>query len=1333
MASNGAVPPPIPEVSADLKFDGGVKVSWTPVKRRIVNSLKTQGLLGYTNGTITKPSPIIITISPPTRSPSLDAGTGTVPPPSPEPTRATAIFSLNPSLEEWVFRNDRARGIIESHVDDLPSLMPDVDEKTAKEVLDTLEKEFARKDGMRKVLTERNLRSLTFRETIPIDEFFNQLRALQKDAVEAGNAISDSQFREIAIAAFPTSAFDNIIQNITANTSLYPTAASVIQQISFQYSHVENRPDAVVSGDHISQAHTATTPISPHAALLSRIEQLESMIAGKMARSGNGDKKCFNCGRVGHLKDECFRKGGGKEGQYPSWWRGKKDETVNQNPTSSMAIGEPTLHYAMTASDLPHPTGELYADSGATDHFFRNRNDFMTYTECDRMGQSLEASTGLVIKGVGKAKKTVMENGKIITLIFEGALHCPTISSDLISIARLDKLGYQVHFGNGCVKFYSPEGSHFLTGRGSNGLYKLDEAKTTALTTKSRSLHHPVDLSTWHRRLAHAGHFRLDLLKDHHLVDGFAIAKDTMAGEGKCENCLMGSAVRRPFDAHVDTEKKLLERVHLDLTRPMRTMSRGGYYYSLPIVDGHSAFTKDYYLANKEAESTLIAMENYRVFAENQTGERLRCVRVDGGKEFINEKWRKWADLHGIRIEQTLAYSSSANGVAERKHGITFAKVRTILHESKLPDNLWAMAAAYVIYTENLLPSTRNGFRIPAEIFWGVRQDISHLRPFGARGWATIVDGSLGKTDVRAVEGKMVGYGERGVYLLYLRNGTVITSRDVTFEEGIPRRTLAPGGGEEEEDQGNYEHVPILPPNAIDTSDATNTSETTLPTKPDQTLQIPNQIPTRRTRTKFQPDPNVPLRRSNRLSTTPPEPYSTQSLINPPTQHRALLASVVQEFNEVSSEYNTALTAIGITPVPKSYSKAMEDPDRWSPAIEKEIQRMREFGVFGPLQDPPAGATILIPLWVLAHKFDGDGKIVEEKARLVVNGRTQEEGRDYHHTFAAVLRFESLRILIALWVTLGYHIWQIDFASAYLNADLDEEIYAWPPEGFPGRNTGKVMRIQKSIYGMMQAGRNWWKTLDGTYRELGYTRNQADQCVRSRVSGSGETMTGTYTDDTLGGSSSIQEMKKAKMEIGSKYRIKETDSVQFALGMKLTHDRDQGIATLSMPAYWNNLLSHHGLQDMKPKSTPLPNGAVLSMGTSPPSTEDIEFMREKPYQEILGAVQFGAAACRPDIAHAANVLSRFAHNPRKVHWQHLMHLVRCHKVRSSYHFPFLTVSTPLLVRYIIPSLSNPHRLLIHRLLIHLTHLLLLLASATFLVPKLYSITSLFLADRIMYI
>lgn len=79
------------------------------------------------------------------------------------------------------------------------------------------------------------------------------------------------------------------------------------------------------------------------------------------------------------------------------------------------------------------------------------------------------------------------------------------------------------------------------------------------------------------------------------------------------------------------------------------------------------------------------------------------------------------------------------------------------------------------------------------------------------------------------------------------------------------------------------------------------------------------------------------------------------------------------------------------------------------------------------------------------------------------------------------------------------------------------------------------MRLNKSIYGLMQAGRNWWKTLDVWYKEAGYTRSQADQCVQQKMSESGEMITGTYTDDMLGGSSTANEMGRAKgMKLGQR-------------------------------------------------------------------------------------------------------------------------------------------------------------------------------------------------------
>ncbi|KAJ3796423.1 hypothetical protein GGU11DRAFT_757545 [Lentinula aff. detonsa] len=152
MASNGAIPPSIPEVPEDQKFDGGVKISWNPVKRKITNALRAQGLTGYINGTVKKPS--------------VDT----------QVTSPTPVYSSTPSLEEWDFRNERAKGVIEAYVDDITSLVPNADSLTASELMNTFDAEYAATDEMKKVLTERKLRSYTFKGEESIDNFFKTLR-----------------------------------------------------------------------------------------------------------------------------------------------------------------------------------------------------------------------------------------------------------------------------------------------------------------------------------------------------------------------------------------------------------------------------------------------------------------------------------------------------------------------------------------------------------------------------------------------------------------------------------------------------------------------------------------------------------------------------------------------------------------------------------------------------------------------------------------------------------------------------------------------------------------------------------------------------------------------------------------------------------------------------------------------------------------------------------------------------------------------------------------------------------------------------------------------------
>ncbi|KAF5390764.1 hypothetical protein D9757_004415 [Collybiopsis confluens] len=838
MASNGAIPPSIPEVPEDQKFDGGIRLAWKPIERKIQNALKNAGLIGYVDGSISLP--------PVTTSPTR-----------PDPT---PVYSNAPSREEWHFRNDRTKGTIESYISDLPSLITNVDKLNAQETLDALVNEFGQTDEMRKVHSMTRLRNHKYRNpSVTLEEFFQVFRELRKSAIESGNEVSDIIARELLLAAFPTTEFDTIMQNIMANPTTFKSPASIIQHITYQHSRSENRPDAAVSGDSLPKAN--------HAALMARIDQLEKMLSASSAALNSvrsPEKKCSNpnCLRVGHVAEDCFRKGGGKEGQYPAWWKGKKDTRTTGSPVAnatSSDVGEPLQHYALSVANVKINT---CADSGASDHFFRDRSNFITYTPCSQDCQSSEANTTLAVIGYGKAIKTFTHNGKDITVTFDRALHTPNVSSDLVSISKLDGKGCQILFGKGIAKFFLPDGTHFLTGYGTNGLYTLKERpnKSSALTIKARSLNKPVDLTGWHRRFAHAGISRIVLAIRRKLLDGLTINGSIDPSHlRECDPCHIGKAKRRPFDAVTVREPRRLARVHVDLTGPMRTQSLGGYYYFMPIVDDHSSMTSDFYLANKESAVTLDAMERYRVRAEKETDNKLACVRIDGGMEFNSALWKNWAQKHGIRLEITTPYSSAANGVAERRHGTTFERVRTIIEDSGLPPFLWSYACAYVVYTDNLLPAARADFEIPAEIWYERRMDVSHLRPFGVAAWGTIVDKTPGKLDAHGFRGRMVGYGERGVYLLYTANGRVVQSRDVSFDEQILVTLPAVGGERVEEEEENHTSSFMPPTDVNSTPDDRSTDIADI--KPDSSNE--SRVP--------DPDnpnspslPIIPLRRSAR-------------------------------------------------------------------------------------------------------------------------------------------------------------------------------------------------------------------------------------------------------------------------------------------------------------------------------------------------------------------------------------------------------------------------------------------------------------------------------------
>src|SRR5918994_1232845 len=107
-------------------------------------------------------------------------------------------------------------------------------------------------------------------------------------------------------------------------------------------------------------------------------------------------------------------------------------------------------------------------------------------------------------------------------------------------------------------------------------------------------------------------------------------------------------------------------------------------------------------------------------------------------------------------------------------------------------------------------------------------------------------------------------------------------------------------------------------------------------------------------------------------------------------------------------------------------------------------------------------------------KTDADGNITVYKSRLVAKGFRQVQGVDYDETFSPVAMLKSVRIMLAIAAFHDYEIWQIDVKTAFLNGFLEEELYMMQPEGFLNpKGANKVCKVQRSIYGLVQASRSW--------------------------------------------------------------------------------------------------------------------------------------------------------------------------------------------------------------------------------------------------------------------
>lgn len=162
-------------------------------------------------------------------------------------------------------------------------------------------------------------------------------------------------------------------------------------------------------------------------------------------------------------------------------------------------------------------------------------------------------------------------------------------------------------------------------------------------------------------------------------------------------------------------------------------------------------------------------------------------------------------------------------------------------------------------------------------------------------------------------------------------------------------------------------------------------------------------------------------------------------------------------------------------------------------AMANEMKSLAENDTWEIVNLPP-GRKALKTMWVFKTKLDSDGNIQTHKARLVAKGCAQISGLDYTEKFSPVIRYNSIRFLVALAARQRFRIEQMDAVTAFLQGELSDEIYIQQPENFSD-NSSRVCRLKKAMYGLKQSSREWNRKLNDALQKYGLVRSKVDPCV----------------------------------------------------------------------------------------------------------------------------------------------------------------------------------------------------------------------------------------------
>ncbi|GJU14537.1 hypothetical protein Tco_1142503 [Tanacetum coccineum] len=625
----------------------------------------------------------------------------------------------------------------------------------------------------------------------------------------------------------------------------------------------------------------------------------------------------------------------------------------------------------------------------------------------------------------------------------------------------------------------------------------------------------------------------------------------------------------------------------------------------------------------------------------NLIDHKVKIIRCDNGTKFKNKEMNQFCEKQGIKREFSIARTSQQNGVAKRKNRTLIEAARTMLDDLKLHTTFWLKQLILLVMYKIGCPVTilntldhLGKFDRKADEGFFVRYSVNRkaFRVFNSR--TRIVEETL---HITFLENKPNVAGSGPEWLFYIdtltksmnykpvvagnqSNGNAGTK--ACDDAGKARMETVPGkdyillplwpkdasvnstnsintvssfvnaaGIEDNDVDGNIVYGCADDPNMPHLeeigrfSDAEDDTTEADMNNLDTYFQV-NLVPTTRIHKHH------PLEQINRdLHSAPQTRRMTKNL-----EEHGLFSSVQQRTNH--KDFQNCLFACFLSQAkPKKVIQALKDPS-WIEAMQEELLQFKLQHVW-TLVDLPHGKRAIGTKWVYRNKKDERCIMIRKKARLVIQGYTQEDGIDYDEVFALVARIEAIRLFLAYASFKDFVVYQMDVKSAFLYGKIEEEVYVCQPPGFEDPVfPDRVYKVEKALYVLHQAPRAW-----------------NEMCTE------------------------FEKMMHKKFQMSS------MGELTFFLGLQVTQ-KDDGIF-ISQDKYVDEILKKFGFSTMKTASTPMETSKPLM------KDENAEDVDVHLYRSMIGSLMY-LTSSRPNIIFVVYACARFQVTPKVSH----LHVVK---------------------------------------------------------------------------